>query len=59
MLKSIGGVLGAATLLLLLATAGSAVFPEQTPHWTVLLGAAVVCAVLSVILFRLSKKQNV
>jgi CDP-diglyceride synthetase len=56
MLKSISGVLGAATLLLLLATAGSVMFPEKTPSWVIMLGAAIVCGVLSVVTFRQSKK---
>lgn len=56
MLKSISGVLGAATLLLLLATAGSVMFPEKTPSWVIMFGAAMVCGVLSVVTFRQSKK---
>ncbi|TWU17468.1 hypothetical protein [Bythopirellula polymerisocia] len=56
MLKSISGILGAATLLLLLATVGSVMFPEKTPSWAILFGAATVCGVLSVMTFRQSKK---
>ena len=58
MLKSISGVLGAATMLLLVATAGSVMFPEKTPSWAIFFGAAIICGVLSVIMFRQSKKQN-
>lgn len=57
-MKSIGGILGAVSVLLLLATVGAAMFPENTPNWTILLGAAVVCAVLSVITFSQSKKSK-
>lgn len=58
MIKSISGILGAATLLLLLATAGSAMFPENTPSWAVLPGAAIVCGVLSVFTFRQSQTRK-
>jgi hypothetical protein len=57
-MKSISGILGASSLLLLLATAGSVMFPGKAPDWMILLGLAVVCAVLSVITFRQSKKPN-
>jgi len=57
-MKSIGGILGAVSVLLLLATVGAAIFPENTPNWKLLLGGAVVCAVLSVITFSQSKKSK-
>ncbi len=54
-MKTLGGVLGAAFFLLLLAAVGSAQFPGNGPHWAILLGLAVVCAVLSVVTYRQSK----
>jgi hypothetical protein len=54
-MKALGGVLGAATFLLLLATVGSAEFPGKGPHWAILLGLAGFCAVLSVLTFSQSK----
>ena len=58
-MKSIGGILGAVTFLLLLATVGSVMFPvDDRPNWTTLVGAAVVCGVLSVITFSQSKKSD-
>ena len=33
-------------------------FPDEMPNWTILLGAAVVTAVLSVIVFGRSKNPN-
>jgi drug/metabolite transporter (DMT)-like permease len=57
-MKSIGGILGGASLLLLLAAVGGVVFPGEVPSWTIMLGLAAVCAVLSVIAFRQSKKPT-
>jgi hypothetical protein len=57
-MKQISGILGASSFLLLLATAGAAMFPENAPNWMIPLGLAVICAVLSVIAFRQSKKSN-
>ena len=57
-MRSIGGILGAVTFLLLLATMGAAMFPGDMPNWMILLGAAVVTAILSVVIFTMSKSSS-
>ena len=59
-MKTISGILGVSSFLFLLATLGAATFPDELPNcnWMVLLGGAAVCAVLSVVTFRRSKKSN-
>ena len=56
-MRSLSGVLGAISLLLLLSTGGGWFFPDEVADWRMLLGAAAVCAVASVVTFRLSKKS--
>ena len=61
-MRAVSGILGALCLLLLLAAAGSAMawfdpaFPGDASKWPVFVGLAAICAVLSVFIFRQSKK---
>lgn len=57
-MRSLSGILGAVTFLLLLSTVGGVFFPDEVPDWKTLLGAAAVCAVTSVVLYRLSAKST-
>lgn len=47
-MKSKGGVFGAASLLLLLATLGAVIFPGNLPHWAIFLTLAATFAIVSV-----------
>lgn len=57
-MRSIGGILGAVTFLLFLATMGAAMFLGDMPNWMILLGAAVVTAIPSVVIFTMSKSSS-
>lgn len=65
-MRAISGILGALFLLLLVAAMGSAGIAmgwfgkaemRNAPSWPILVGLAMVCAVLSVVAFRQSKKS--
>lgn len=46
------GLIGGTFFLLVLSAVGAAILPAQLPHWGYFMGAAALCAVLSVLLFR-------
>ena len=50
--KTVSAVFGALFFLLLLSAVGAAFYYTELPHWGYFVGAAALCAVLSVILFR-------
>ena len=57
-MKSLSGILGALCFLMLLAMAGSAVFPQASVHWTTLALPMILFAILSVATLRLAKASD-
>jgi uncharacterized membrane protein YqjE len=57
-MKSLSGLLGALSLLTLLAMVGAASFPQASVRWTALALPAVLFAILSVTTYRIAMSKD-
>ena len=57
-MKTLSGILGAITFVLLLALPGTLYFGDEMPHWSSLALMMVICAILSVTTARMARKKE-
>lgn len=57
-MKTLSGILGAVSFLMLLTLPGTLYFGDEMPHWSGVALMMVICAILSVTTSRMAKKDK-